>query len=303
MAHTFLKAEKIAATALGLLQREIVLPGLVWRNAGGSFKGAAGDTVTLKVPARTSAKPRQLRATRGAGSLVEYSDLTQLSVDVTLDKALYNAVPISDEELILDIESFGADILAPQVRAVVEAVENEVADQMTGASYASNGTFTVDADKPVNSLIDARKYLNDNNVPNAGRVVVVGSALEAAFLKSDQLQRVDHSGSDSALRDPTIGRAAGFQIVTSNALPEDFGCVFHRTAFVLNLVAPAITNSQVYGATQSSNGLSLRWLRDWDFEQVQDRSLVDVYVGTNEVVDPENASQFNLRAAKLTLGS
>lgn len=303
MAHTFLKAEKIAATALGLLQREIILPGLVWRNAGGSFKGAAGDTITLKVPARTAAKTRQLRATRGAGSLVEYSDLTQLSVDVTLDKALYNAVPVTDEELILDIETFGGDILAPQVRAVVEAVENEVADQMTGASYSPDGTFVVDPTKPVNSLIDARKFLNDNNVPNSGRVVVVGSAIEAAFLKSEQLQRVDHSGSDSALRDATIGRAAGFQIVTSNALPEDFGAVYHRTAFVLNLAAPAITNSQVYGATQSSNGLALRWLRDWDFEQVQDRSLVDVYVGTNEVVDPENSNTYNLRAAKLTLGS
>src|SRR5690606_13073704 len=283
MAHTFLKAEKIAATALGLLQREIVLPGLVWRNAGGSFKGAAGDTITLKVPARTSAKEMALRPDRSS-DLLEYADLTQLSVDVTLDKRIYNPVRITDEEMTLDIETFGQDILAPQVRAVVEGVENEVASLMTEAPYKH--TVTVDEAKPANSFVHARKHLNDEDVPVSGRVAVVGSGIEAALLLSEQLQRVDASGSDSALRDAQVGRIAGTTIYTSNALPEDFGVVFHRQAFVLNMVPPAVPTSAGYGATQSSNGLGLRWIRDYDFERVQDRSLVDVYVGTNTVIDP-----------------
>ena len=49
MANSFIKAERIASQALGLLEREIIIPALVWRNAGGDLAGAAGDTITIKV--------------------------------------------------------------------------------------------------------------------------------------------------------------------------------------------------------------------------------------------------------------
>jgi hypothetical protein len=42
---------------------------------------------------------------------------------------------------------------------------------------------------------------------------------------------------------------------------------------------------QVYG------GLAMRWIRDYDFRNVQDRSLVDTYIGTNIVADGANEAQ------------
>lgn len=302
MANTFLKAEKIAATALGLLQREIVLPGLVWRDAGGSFRGAAGDTITMRVPARATARTRPLRQDRptdGSG-IIQMDTLAETAVDVTLDEAVYNAVPITDEELTLDITEFGSRVLSPQVRAVAEGLENKLADEMTGATYAT--TLSVDTSDPYNTFVDARKALNDADVPVGQRVAVVGSAIEAAILKSKHLKHADTAGSDSALRDAEIGRFAGLPtIYTSNALPEDFGVIFHRSAFVLNIQAPAIPEGVTYGSSQSYQGLAMRWIRDYDFLNVQDRSLVDSYVGTNIVADGPNG-EF-VRAVKLTLGS
>lgn len=71
----------------------------------------------------------------------------------------------------------------------------------------------------------------------------------------------------------------------SNALPPDVGFAFHRTAYVLAMRAPAIPSGATFGATQTFQGLAMRWLRDYDFRNVQDRSLVDTFIGTSIVAD------------------
>lgn len=304
MANSYLKAAKISATAIGLLQREIVLPALVWRDAGGSFKGAAGDTITMRVPARTQARSRTLRGARGLASegtgIIQMDELTEHSVDVTLDEAIYSAVPTTDEELTLDISDFAAQILAPQVRAVAEGLENKLADEMVNAAYAqtvtipraklsgtnTDSTSTYDVFR---GLASVRKYLNVANIPQNDRIIVVGADMEEAFLNDPHLNRFDGSGDSgpgSALRDATLGRIAGFnQVIVSNAVPAGFGVAFHRSAFVLSLQAPAVPTGVPFGSSQSYQGLAMRYLRDYDFRNVQDRGLVDLYAGTNIIAD------------------
>lgn len=288
MVNVYLKADKIAAAALGLLEREIILPSLVWRDAGGDFAGAGGDTISIRVPARTQARTRVLRGTRPTASegegIISMDNLTETKVDVTLDEAIYNAIPITDEELALDISNFGQQILAPQVRAVAEGLENKLAAEMTGATYAT--TLALDTADPYKTLVDARVVMNKNNIPMSERTCVVGADMEGVFLKSDHISMVDKSGSDSALRDAVIGRVAGFgNIYVSNALPADVGFCFHRTAYVLSMRAPSVPDGASFGNSQSFAGLAMRWLRDYDFRNVQDRSLVDVYAGTNHIAD------------------
>lgn len=288
MAVTVLKAERIAAAALGLLQRELVLPSLVWRDAGGSFRGAAGDTISIRVPARTTARTRPLRGTRPTASegegIITMDELTETKVDVTLDEAIYSAIPITDEELTLDITDFGQQILAPQVRAVAEGLENKLAAQMVNANYTH--TLDLDTADPYNTLVDARVQMNKDNIPMAGRTAVVGADLEGVFLKSEHLSMADKAGDNSALRDAAIGRVAGFgPVYVSNALPPDVGFVFHKTAYVLSMQAPVVPDGASYGTSQTYQGMAMRWLRDYDLRVVQDRSLVDVYAGTNIIAD------------------
>lgn len=288
MANTFIKGTRVVGQALGLLEREIVLPALIWRDAGGSFQGAAGDTISLRVPARTQARTRTLRGARpttseGAG-IISMDDLAETKVDVTLDTAVYSAVPITDEELSLDIEDFGMQIAEPQIRAVAEGVENAVAAEMTGATYAT--TLTLDTTFPYRTIVDARVAMNKANVPMTERYLVVGADMEGVFLKSDELHQADKAGTDSALRDATIGSLAGFgRVVVSNALPSNVGFAFHRTAYALGMRAPMVPDGATFGASQSAFGLAMRWVRDYDFRNVQDRSLFDTYIGTNIVAD------------------
>lgn len=288
MANTLLKAERIAAAALGLLEREIILPALVWRDAGGSFAGAAGDTISIRVPARTVARSRPLRQARPTASegegIITMDNLTETKIDVTLDEALYSAIPITDEELTLDITNFGQQILQPQVRAVAEGLENKLAAEMVGATYAT--TLALDTSDPYKTLVDARVQMNKDNIPMSERTCVVGADLEGVFLKSEHLAMADKAGDNNALRDAAIGKVAGFgPVYVSNALPSNVGFVFHRTAFVLSMQAPRVPDGASYGTSQAYAGMAMRWLRDYDFRSVQDRSLVDTYAGTNIVAD------------------
>jgi hypothetical protein len=303
VANSYLKAEKISATAIGLLQREIVLPALVWTNAAGSFKGAAGDTITMRVPARTQSRSRTLRGARGTASegngIIQMDELTEHSVDVVLDEAIYSAIPTTDEELTLDISDFAAQILAPQVRAVAEGLENKVAAEMVNATYANTVEIpralkTDETASTVNwdvfrGLARVRKLMNQANIPQNDRIIVVGADMEEAFLNDPHLNRYDQSGdsgSGSALRDAMLGRIAGFnQVIVSNAVPAGFGVAYHRSAFVLNLQAPAVPTGVPFGSSQSYQGLAMRYIRDYDFRNVQDRGLVDLYAGTNIIAD------------------
>lgn len=281
MANVFIKAEKVVRTALGMLEREIVLPGLVWRDAGGSFKGAKNDTITIRLPAITTARTRVLRG----GRPITVDQLTETSVDITLDTDVYKAVSVTDEEMTLDIEDFGVQVLTPIVRSVAYGVEDAVATEISNSSPEVEIEF--DEDDPYLALVDARIALNNHRVPAANRSLICGSSVEAAILKSDRLSKFDSTGDSAnvALREAMIGRIAGFTAISAPALDPDIAIAFHNTAFVLSMQAPVVPDGVTWGQSDSFAGVSMRVIKDYDFLNVQDRVLADVFVGTNTVLD------------------
>lgn len=281
MANAFLKAEQIVRQALALLRREVVLPTLVWTDAVDNWDGAKDDTVSIRVPAYTTARTRVMRS----GDQLTKDNLSETKVDMTLDTHIYKLIGITDEELTLDIREFGTQVTMPAVQAVVQGLEDAVATEMSGATYAADRTIEVDDTDPYDSLIDARKALNNANVPQGGRGLVVGSDIEAKILKSDHLAKFQESGSDTAFREAIIGRIAGFTAVSSNAIAPAEGYAFHKTAFALSTRTPKKPEGATWGATESSNGFTLRTLRDYDPNYAEDRLLVDLFAGTNHVAD------------------
>ncbi len=300
MANAFLKPTVIINTALGLLYREIVLPSLVWTDAVPDFAGALNDTVSLRVPGRLTARSRAMRGTGGARTIT-MDNLTDTKVDVTLSTDLYSAVPVTDEELTLDIVDFAGRILAPSIRAVAEGIENSLVATMQDATYATviNVATTAATSNVYNAAVDARKALNDANVPLSNRRLVIGSAIEASILKDPLFVQAQQSGSTDARTDALIGRIAGFDVFTSNALNPEEGYAFHSSAFILAVRAPSIPAGVAFGASESFQGMALRWIRDYDFANVQDRSLVDAFCGS--AIVPDGASF--VRAVKLELAA
>lgn len=295
MANEFLKAAQIVDAANLLLQREIVLPRLVARYGLADFQYALNDTVTLRVPAVRTAKTRTMRSNTPLAA----EDLAETSVPIRLDTHVYDLLNITDEQLTLDIRDFARQVLAPQIRGVVEGLENVLATTIEGATFEADPIpFAEGTDEPYDVAVDANKALNKLNVPRNGRVLLVGANVEAAFLKSDKLSKVNESGDSSALRDATITRVAGFRVVGSNAIDEDFAVAFHRDAFGLGVVAPAVPSGAAMGERRESDGLALRYLRDYNPTNATgpvDRSLVDAFAGAASVDEGEEGSETNRR--------
>ena len=281
MASNYIKATQVVRAALGLLQREVVLPRLVWRDGAGDFTGAQGDTVSIQVPAYMAARTRSLRG----GTPITVDDLHETKVDLTLDTDVYKAIGVSDEEMTLDIVSFGDQVLSPMMSAVARGIEDNVASTISAASYAT--TIEVDNTDPTDSVLDARAALNKANVPMDGRTLLVGADLEAKILKAPAFtaQIGGDAAASSALRDAVLGRLYGFTVVTSNAIDPDEGVAFHRTAFALGMRAPMVPDGAAWGTTQSFDGMAMRVLRDYDFLNVRDRVLANAFIGSDVVTD------------------
>lgn len=292
-ANTFQNATRIARTAVGNLDLELVLGATVWRDFDSEFVPGTGYTVN----ARGLAKLTGLEYT---DSFAEHSTqltkaaVTERVVPVTLDTMVYHLAPLTDEDLTLNVTDFEARVLGPQTIAVAEKVENLLATAMDGATYVT--TLDMDETDPWTTIVAARKALNEAQVPLTQRFLALGSDIAADILGDpDLLRQVYASGSDAALRDGQIGRLGGFTVVESNALPDDTAIAYHRTAFILATRAPSVPEGATAGAVASYNGLGLRWIKDYDPDYAQDRSFVSTFMGTKAVED----TTF-VRAVKIT---
>lgn len=286
MPHQWLQADQIAAQALGLLQREIVLPRYVW-NASSYFAarhpGRKNDTVNLPVPAVLTAREYEWRTRTNP---IVTDDLEETMVPIKLDKHVYSAVGVTDEEMTLDITQFGEQITVPQVRAVGEKLESYIADALAAAPWKYTQAWTPGPDATgYDALLDVRKTLNDENVPKNDRIALIGSGVERAFLQDPHLHEFERSGDADAFRDAQIGRIAGFTLVQTNSIAENAMYVYHRSALAHVQLAPVVPDGVSYGSARTAFGMSMRWIRDYDAQFLRDRSVFSAYSGVSSVND------------------
>lgn len=287
MAHNFLKPEIIMSTALGLAERQVVLPSLVWRDAEANFNGRVGprgDKVTIPMPGVTS-EARELSWRDGTREIVT-DDILEREVEIQLDTYLYKAFQFLREEQTLDIADFGAQVLAPMVNAVTEGAEDRIAEHIKSADYVEEIEVANKERGFFEALVDAGKFLNARRVPRQGRVAILGTEMEARALKDPTLVDVDRSGSDSALRDATIGRIAGVEMYASDVIEPDALYYFHPTAFPTIFRAPTPARSVSHSASQAADGISLTYWESLDSTNDSDRAFLGTFFGINTLLDP-----------------
>ena len=273
MANTFIGASVVANTAVGLLTRQLVLPQTVLRVSGDNFMGGNGDTVTIRVPVKVAAREQA-----SPGAAITYDDITETSVTLSVDH-LYNGVKVTDEDLTMEIASFGAQILDPQIAGIVEGAEAELAAVMN--ALASDDTFALaasDADTE-GTILGAFEALNTANVPLGDRYLAVSPSILTRLLSVEGFVRADMSGSDQALRNATVGNLYGFQVVMSPALTAGTAVAYHRTSFAFANFSAPVPSGAADGAQVNRNGIALRWVRQYDPDILSDRSVVSTFAG------------------------
>lgn len=274
---------KIVDTALALLKRQAVISRTFWRNAGGDFRGVPNETISIRVPAYVEANRRALRSDDNRVQ----STLYERKVDVTLTHDLQVDVPLTDEEITLDIRALTRDVIAPSTEAIARAYEQECANLMQNATYEIELDW--DDQDPWTTLVDARTALNDLQVPQAGRYLVVGSGYENELLKSDRISKADQAGDSQALRNASLGSLAGFSnILVSHFLAPEEAYAYHMTAYALNTMAPFVPQGTAWGASAASDGFAIRVMQH--ISPAANGSPInivyhDAWVGSNTVGD------------------
>ncbi|MFD2757099.1 P22 phage major capsid protein family protein [Gulosibacter faecalis] len=287
--NIFDKGEKLAATALALLKREVKAPGLFPNKlTKADFAGAKDDTVMVRRPVVLQAREKEWRGT----DAIIVDRIVKTKIPVVLNKHPYNAVGLTSEEATLDEVDYVRDIQQPQVAALVEYFEDTIVGALRGADFTMEVPFTPSVEgrfaDPRKVALRARKLFQDAHVPTAGRYWLVGSSVAEAISGYDKLLDVDTAGLPEALREGVVGKLAGFTIIELDALGEDESYFVHNSALAIAVVAPVVPQGAAKGGSaRAGHGLAVTQVWDYDGSTMLDRSVVHAFVGASLITDPE----------------
>lgn len=177
-------------------------------------------------------------------------------------------------------------LIRPQSKAVARGLSRKAVATLTGATY--NVTIGNCERNIRGAITEARRVLNKFQVPGEARWLLVGSDFESVMLDDDKLtlaQNVGDNVAETMLREATLGRYKGFNVVVDQTIPGDEAYAYVPSAFVMATAAPAVPASVPFGASSSFEGYAIRWLRDYDSAYLQDRSVVNCYQGFRTIKD------------------
>jgi len=189
-------------------------PGVVNRDYEGDI-AQAGDSVKIASISRPTISSYTKNAT------LTYETLTDAQRTLVVDQQKSFAFSV---DKIDEVQHPGGPLEAALVEAAYglrDLADQYVAGLYTGAASANQiGTVSVTTAALAYTQIRKLKVkLDEANVPQEGRWVVVPPWYEGLLLEEDKFVRVDASGSDQALRNGIIGRALGFDVMASNNAP------------------------------------------------------------------------------------
>lgn len=213
MANTFITTDLVAREALMLLRNNLVATRLFDRRYQANFTGEEkiGDTVNIR--RRDEGTVQEFTTTITAADNVETS--TQL----TLEKHFDASFSVTTRDLTLEIQDFSAQLLAPRMIRLAEAVDTYALTKLqhlpnVGSVSAYTGNT---ADVPANlpnsaaSMAQVRKTMNELRIPLSPRVQICSPEYEATLLGVDTFVEADKRGdAGSALENASIGRVMGF---------------------------------------------------------------------------------------------
>ncbi len=289
MAVKKVKAEKQINYFLPMVEQDLILPYVMTILGQDFFDGAKGDTVMLKITDGSIAVARDFDF-RGRTGPIVLDDIYQSGgkLPVKLTSHVYHATGLEDEHFTLDDITFAQDVLAPQAEAVVTRVENKALAGFRNLHPKHTVPFAA-GDDPFLAVLEARRLMDkEKAAPRAGRVLLVGSDVAAAFVSSDRLTEYTSTGETGtpALREAIIGRLAGTTVVEHSGLNPDDAFYMHSSGLVLGSVSPDVPRGAVTGNSGAGKrGIRARWIQDYDPNYLRDRSVVSTFLGVNEIRD------------------
>jgi len=286
--------------------RSTVLAEITNNDWEGEIKGS-GDKVHIRsIPTITIRN-----YTKGLNLTNEVPESTP--IELTIDKGKYFSVVVDDvDEVQADVRLM--DMFTNDASEQMKiAIDNDVLNAVPASAAAANKGATagavstninlgvagapraVTSGNVLDAILDAGQVLDEQNVPEDGRWMIV-SPWFAALIKKSELRQAYLTGDDmSPLRNGKIGMIDRFTLYTSNNITKitDLGSdaaaggtggaadqsAWHFLAGTRDAIsfASQITNVETLRA-QSTFGNIVRGLNVYGYSVVKPEALVDLYV-------------------------
>jgi hypothetical protein len=270
----------VAAQALGYLKANTVLAQVVNRDYDDEV---ATHGQTLNIPIR--------------GALAAYAKATdtvttkQVPTDAKYTVALTNhwevtfliediAEAVTRPNLMNGYIEDGVKVLAEKIDSTLAALYSGLSQTITATSGLSEANFR-----------NARRLLNAAKAPQGERWAVLHEDAEYEALGIERIVSREFGDEGSALREGSIGRFAGFNVVMSQNIAVATNVCknlfFHRDAFVLVTrplpLPPA--GSGVLARTMGEDGVGIRVLMGYNINYLAYQVTIDALWGVAEMRD------------------
>lgn len=230
MANTFLTPDIIAKEALIVLENNLVMANLVHRDYSEEFT-EVGDTVTIRKPAKFTAK-------NFTGNIIR-QDATEGSVPVKIDRHRDVSFDVTSKEMTLDIRDFSAQLLSPAMRAIAQAVDEDLLNEVANVTASVAGTVS-----PTNlaDIANLSKTLDLAKVPIDMRRLVLTPTHKYRYALTDNLSKVAYAGNGETLRNAELGRIYSLDTYMDQNCPDTLAAAAGTaTAFKVSGTAGAMS--------------------------------------------------------------
>jgi hypothetical protein len=202
-ANVLITADTLAREGVMALERTIVSPRLVYRDATQDFTGGAkGDTVVLRKPSTFVADEFDGDTTLQYGA--------ESSVNLTLDYHFDVSFPLTARDLTLSLDDFTGQFVAPAMRAISKSVGDYVASQYIGIPYFAGTAGTPPAE--LADLTGPGEVLDSNFAPPDDRFGLVSSRTKASMLSIPEVVSAEKRGDNgTALRTASVGNVMNIE--------------------------------------------------------------------------------------------
>lgn len=191
MANTFLTSDFVynaANDAALLLSANLVAANVVSRQfeaeLGGGVPtvGPSGGQVTVKIIGADTANTQNHRVGVGALSV---TDVTETSVTIDALHYVYVKKRLDTKEKTYELDNFSTKYTMPAVVGIATEIDSFILRKIAGGFARNISGSAGTAPSTTAHILAGRKKMQDNLVPIAPRVAIVGTAAEASFLGLD----------------------------------------------------------------------------------------------------------------------
>lgn len=161
--------------------------------------------------------------------------LTYAVDTLTLDQHYHTFVRLEDKADVQSVLNIEADIIERAGAGMAKKMDGHIYDTLVAGASASNPDHIIDqfgasGTLTLAKILTARKLLDDQDVPEGDRFLVINPEQESELLALSAFIDASQYGAREALLNGEIGRVYGFSVIKTTVCAANVALYYHRSA-------------------------------------------------------------------------